>query len=528
MKTITDKPLPRWWNDVRERYQPEEILRFLQNNRHILEKRITKLDNNSYLYRWVHRLFSLVSGVAGVVDRVNARFLRVLLLVPGVRIGIRKYRDWKNHLNLRELVEFIRAKIYSLRHPPHNEGEMRLIGEIIDYASKHGFDYRKLIPRAQHGYLEKKNQLMQHKYFQEFSKTALERLLATQFSFNRNIFPVLPDSAFWHKFFEFCERKKVVDIILVNKNGERVSLKKGTPEKLASTDVMGILGRLAAIKNRGRRVFFIGHHEGYLGPYFVRSVIRKLGFDALAKNCNTVVGPRMFSNVVLRNGAANVGNLFITVPSQKTTAIQTTGLAEELRKTARRTQCLIKMPDPGLRMIAENDYADFMKAFVKGDAKSFEICTSSLTLGGLKELRAFMNTYAFAETMKEFSEEDYTLFKRVLGEAFLIFPEGSRSYVDPDGAVVMKYINPRYFEAYMRPGDYIAPINLVGGSDLTRGWRLRRATLGISMDEPFEVTPRMLKNYEQASLAVMKKIAALPNIKPVRFKEEIQNRVKAD
>ena len=70
MKTITDKPLPRWWNDVRERYQPEEILHFLQKNRHILEKRITGLDNNSYLYRWVHRLFSLVSGLAGIVDRV--------------------------------------------------------------------------------------------------------------------------------------------------------------------------------------------------------------------------------------------------------------------------------------------------------------------------------------------------------------------------------------------------------------------------------------------------------------------------
>jgi len=110
------------------------------------------------------------------------------------------------------------------------------------------------------------------------------------------------------------------------------------------------------------------------------------------------------------------------------------------------------------------------------------------------------------------------------GSSIFIFPEGSRSYVDPDGAVVMKYINPRYFEAYMRPGDYIAPVNLVGGSDLTRGWRLRRARLGISMDDPFEVTARMLKNFEKAGLAVMQKIAALPNIKIVRFKEEIQNR----
>ncbi|MCU0845883.1 MAG: hypothetical protein MUC76_13270 [Spirochaetes bacterium] len=524
MKTITNKPLSKWWNDVRERHQPEEILIFLQSNRHILEKRVARLDNNSYLYRWVHRLFSLFSEVAGILDRIFAIVMRFLLLIPAVRVVIQKYRDWKNHLNLKEIVEFIRAKIYSLRHPPHNEGEMKLIEEIIEYAAKHGFDYKTLIPRAQKKFLKKKNQLMQHKYFQEFSKTVLERLLAIQFSFHRNIFPVLPDSAFWHKFFEFLERRKVIDIILVNKNKKRTSLKSGTPHEIESTDVMGILRRLAAIKNSGRRIFFIGHHEGYLGPYFMRSVIRKLGFDTLTKNCNTVVGPRMFSNLVLRNGAANVGNLFLTVPSQKTTSIQTRGLAGELRKTAKRTQCLIKMPDPGLKMILENDYADFMNAFVRGDAKSFEICTSSLNQDELRELRAFFIKYGFAETMKEFSVEDYTLFKNVLGESFLIFPEGSRSYVDPDGAVVMKYINPKYFEAYMRPGDYIAPVNLVGGSDLTRGWRLRRARLGISMDDPFEVTARMLKNFEEAGLAVMQKIAALPNIKIVRFKEEIQNR----
>ncbi len=110
----------------------------------------------------------------------------------------------------------------------------------------------------------------------------------------------------------------------------------------------------------------------------------------------------------------------------------------------------------------------------------------------------FLKKYGFAETMKDFSEEDYALFKTCWRE-FPYLPEGSRSYVDPDGAVVMKYVNPKYFEAYLRPGDYIAPVNLVGGSDLTRGWRLRRATLGISMDEPFEVTARMLKNYEEGA-----------------------------
>jgi len=528
LKITIKKPLSWWWKNAKEHYQPDDIIKFLQNNKQILEKHISKLDNNSYLYRWVHRLFSLFSGVAGIADWITKLVQRFLLLFPGIRVLIQKFSDWKNHLNFQEFIEFLRAKMYSLRRPPHNEGDVQLIEEIMEYTSKHGFDYKTRIPELQKQFMDKKNQLMQHKFFQEFSKTALERLLAIQFSFHRNIFPVLPDSAFWHKFFEFLERKKVIDIILVDKGNRRTSFKHAAADEINSTDVIKILRRLMEIRNSGRRIFFIGHHEGYLGPYFVRSVVRKLGFDALTKNCNTVVGPRMFSNVVLRNGAANVGNLFITVPSQKTTAIQTHGLAEELRKTAKRTQCLIKFPDSGLKLIKKFDYTDFMNAFVYGNDETFKIYTSSLSNKEIKELKAFFKSYNFSENMKDFTMEDYDLFKKVLGESFLIFPEGSRSYIDPDGSVVMKYINPKYFEAYLRPGDYIAPINLVGGSDLTRGWRLRSAKLGISMDDPFEVTDKMMKNFEEAGLDVMKKIAALPNIKNVKYKEEIQFKIRTD
>jgi len=522
LKVTIKKPLSWWWSNAKKHYNPDEIIKFLQSNRKAFERQISKLDNNNYLYRWTHRLFSLFSLIAGIADWIFKLIQRFLLLIPGVRIVIQKFSDWKNHLNFEESIEFLRAKIYSLRRPPHKEEDLRLVEEILEFASKHGFDYKTSIPRAQKKYIEKKNQLLQHKFFQEFSKTALERLLAIQFSFDRNIFPVLPDSAFWHRFFEWCERKKLIDIILVDKNKKRTSLKKGSAGEIASTDVMKILEHLVEIKNKGHRIFFIGHHEGYLGPYFVRRVIRRLGFDTLAKNCNTVVGPRMLSNVVLRNGAANVGNLFLTVPSQKTTVIQTHGLAEELRKTSKRTQCLIKMPDSGLKMIKKFDYSEFMKAFVTGDDETFKNYTPTLSPREAKELKTFFKTYNFAETMKEFCKEDYNLFKNVLGECFLIFPEGSRSNIDPDGTVVMKYINPKYFEAYMRPGDYIAPINLVGGSDLTRGWRLRPATLGISMGDPYKVTAEMLKNFEESGLDVMKKIAALPNIKDVKFKKEIQ------
>jgi hypothetical protein len=67
----------------------------------------------------------------------------------------------------------------------------------------------------------------------------------------------------------------------------------------------------------------------------------------------------------------------------------------------------------------------------------------------------------------------------------------------------------------------------VGGSDLTRGWRLRSAKLGISMDDPFEVTSKMMNNIEESGLAVMKKIAALPNIKNVRYSEDIQFKARS-
>ncbi|HON79131.1 MAG TPA: hypothetical protein PK544_11615 [Spirochaetota bacterium] len=526
MKLTMKEPLSRLWEDAKAHYNPEEILKFLHSNRHILKKHIARLDNRKYLYRMAHWLFSLFSAAAWIADTALMLFHKFLALFPGRKIIVQRFLNLKNHVKFRESVEFMRAKIFALRRPPHNEGDLRLIEEMIQFASKHGFDYKNLIPGAQKKFLAMKHQLLQHKFFQEFSKSAVEKLLATQFLFHRNIFPVLPDSAFWHKLFEFLERKVVVDIILMNMNRQRTSFKHGSREEIASTDVIKILTRLAEIKKHGRRIFFIGHHEGYLGPYFVRSVIRKLGFDILTKNCNTVVGPRMFSNVVLRSGAANAGNLFVTVPSQKTTPIRTDGLADELRKVAKRTQCLIKMPDAGLQLIRNLDYTNFMNAFVYGSREAMEFYTSSLTPREVSDLNDFFMNYNFREAMKDFSIEDYNLFRQIMGESFLIFPEGSRSYTDHDGAVVMKYFNPKYFEAYMRPGDFIAPVNLVGGSDLARGWRLRKAVVGISMDYPFEVTRKMLKNFEEAGIAVMKKIAGLPNIKDVRFKEEIQFRNK--
>jgi len=522
MKSLINPALIHWWEEAREKYNPEEIARFFEENKDKFEEFLKQVDGNRIMYRTSNRMFSFFSRLADAADHISVSIQhRLTGMLPGLAVFIEKMRGWKNQLNFRELTDFTRTKLYSLRHPPHNEKAVQMVEEIMEFATTHGLDLNRFFPDAYQKFLEARNQLLQHKFFQEFSKSRLEQLLAVPFLFDRCIHPVLPDSAFWHRFFEYAERKKVRDIILVSKENEQVSFKHASAKEIASTETVRILNRISEIKATGRRIFFIGHHEGYLGPYFVRSVVRKLGFHDLTKNCNTVVGPRMFSNVVIRNGAANVGNLFLTVPSRKTTEIRTQGLAGELKKIARKTQCLIRLPEVGQELIEALDYNDFM-AVVTGDGKSIlERFFADIAPDRVEELKTYLADETVNAAFRDLKKPDYDLFKNIMRECFLLFPEGSRSYTDrEDGGVLMKYVNPRYMEAYMRPGDYIAPINLVGGSDLTNGWRLRKATLGISIDEPFEVTADMIENFRTEGLQVMQKIAALPNIKAVRFNQE--------
>ncbi len=520
MKLPDKDAMVNWLAEAKEKYTPDELPRFFVENKERLEEYIAQIDGYKIRYRLIDKVFSLFSRLAAAADRISLRVQHFFLRIPGLQNLIRNFREWKNHLNFQELIAFVKAKFYSLRRAPYNEKAIQAMEDVINFAASHGLDFKKHFPDIQQQFVERKNQLLQHKFFREFSKGRLEQLLAIPFSFNRCIFPVLPDTAFWHRFFEYQERKQVIDIVLVCRNGGRVSFRHGDPEAIRSSEVVRILRRISAIKAAGRRIFFIGHHEGYLGPYFVRSVLRKLGFDNLAKNCNTIVGPRMFSNLVLRNGAANVGNLFVTVPSQKTTAIRTEGLAEALQRTARKTRCLIKLPDAGLMLVETLDYEAFMASVIWGNNETYRQNTAMMNPEQAAELRAFLDAESYGDIMSDFTLQDFELFKNIMRECFLLFPEGSRSHIGPDGEVIMKYVNPKYMQAYMRPGDYIAPVNLVGGADLTRrGWRLSPAMLGISLDEPFEVTAEMIDNYRVEGLNVMRKIAALPNIKPVRFEQ---------
>ncbi|KZZ51729.1 hypothetical protein A3761_19850 [Oleiphilus sp. HI0123] len=107
-------------------------------------------------------------------------------------------------------------------------------------------------------------------------------------------------------------------------------------------------------------------------------------------------------------------------------------------------------------------------------------------------------------------------------EPFLIFPEGSRSYVAKDGSVTMKYVSPRFVQAYFRPDDVVLPISLVGGSDIGNSWRLKPANIGLCVGEPIKVSEEMIANFDTEGVGIMRKVAALPNIKTVNFDEDIQ------
>lgn len=521
MSKVTD-----WWQHEKEKLAQGDMLQFLQNNKNKLEKTLSNIHRNNLVYRATNLFFALVATIAGWIDKAKDWILSLFLKLPAPSVIKNFFRSTIEAINFKGLVDFISAKFYSLKNAPHHLPSLQLFEDVLAHAKKEGLELKKYFPDLAKKYQKRKHQLLQHSFFKEFSKNGIERFLATPFSFNRSLSPILPDSRLWHKLFDLLERRHIKDLILVNESGQRTSFKHDPKHLVDSSQVMQRLYQASLFKSAGRRVFIIGHHESYVGPYCVRSVLRRLGFENLAGNCNTVVGPRMFSNIVLKNGASNVGNLFLTLPSQRTTVVNQKDLAEALIKNAKRTQFLIKMPNSALRLLESMSYHDFMNRLVRFEHTQFEATIQGLDTEGQQEVRSFFDLAHRNGALDDLDRADFELFKSVMYEPFLLFPEGSRSYIDKNGDVTMKYVNPRYLDAYMRPGDVILPVNLVGGSDITKGLLLSVADMGLSVAEPFVVTREMIQNYQEEGLNVMRTIAALPNIKKVYFDEEIQARTK--
>jgi len=107
-------------------------------------------------------------------------------------------------------------------------------------------------------------------------------------------------------------------------------------------------------------------------------------------------------------------------------------------------------------------------------------------------------------------------------EPFLIFPEGSRSYVESNGDITLKYFNPKFLQAYLRPGDVILPLSLVGGSDIMQGISLKQGKLGLSLGSPYEVSAKMIENFAVEGIEIMRRIASLPNTKKVHLNDAVQ------
>lgn len=496
-----------------------------------LEKKLASIDKRDFFSSAMIFGLSIISTLAGAIDSVKNWLLNLLMKVPAPEIIKQSLHTLGVITNFKAMVEFIRTKFYAFKQAPYNEKLVKNFEELQARAHQQGVDLKQQFPDVIERFIERKNNILQHSYFKEFNKSSSERMLAIPFSFSRSLSPVLPDRSLWHKLFGLLESRYIQDVVLVDDDGKQVSLKHDSKKHVESSQSVRHLYEASVFKAHGHRVFIVGHHEGYLGPYFVRSALRRLGFDNLAENCNTVVGPRMFSSLLLKSGASNVGNLFLTLPSQKTTKVNADGLADALKRSARRTQFLIKMPNVGLTVIDQFSYRDFMQLLAhyqdlepELDKRSASLSWLDEVLTGpeLDELVAYLKDSDAANVMSDFDKQDYDLFKQVMNEPFLIFPEGSRSYVNDNGDITLKYFSPKFMQAYLRPGDVILPLSLVGGSDILDGIKLKKGKLGLSLGKPYEVTREMIDRYETEGVEVMRNIASLTNLKKVHFDEAIQ------
>ena len=533
---LADPVEPSLVQDLKQRANKAEALHFLQQNKARIEKSIESIDKRDLLLRFTSFMMSLFSKLAGLIDRVKHWVLDLLMKVPAPEFVKQGLHTMRVVTNFKAMVEFIRTKYYAFKQSPYNTKLAHHMDELMANATQQGLDFKQHFPEHVDKLVERKNQILQHSYFKEFNKSHIERLLAIPFSFKRSISPVLPDKALWHKFFGLLESRYIQDIFLVDDDGKQTSFKEGSKKQVESSHVVRQLYKASVLKAHGHRVFVIGHHEGYLGPYFVRSALRRLGFDNLVENCNTVVGPRMFSSLFLNSGASNVGNLFLTLPSQRTTKVNEQGLAEALQKCARRSQFLIKMPNVGLKLIEHFSYKDFMRlinnyaeleAELDGQLSrelnvSLSMLDEILSAPEKEDFIAYLIASNASTVMADFDKQDYDLFKHVMHEPFLIFPEGSRSYVNDNGDITLKYFNPMFVQAYLRPGDIVLPLSLVGGSDIVQGMKLIKGKLGLALAEPFEVTAEMIENFDTEGIELMRRIADLPNIKKVHLSDAVQ------
>ena len=199
----------QWWQQEKVKLAKGDALRFLQENKERLEKAITSIHERSLGYRVTNVLFTFFSIIAGFIDKLKDFIVTAFLKIPAPK-GLKDYlRSLLNVVNFQGIVGFLTAKFYSFKQAPQNVRAVQMMDDIIAHAKRDGLDVKKHFPDIAKKFQKRKNQLLQHNFFTEFSKSGLERFLATPFSFNRSIYPVFPDSTMWHNFFVYLENKNI-------------------------------------------------------------------------------------------------------------------------------------------------------------------------------------------------------------------------------------------------------------------------------------------------------------------------------
>ena len=101
MKLPDMQPFVRWLAEAKGKYTPDEVARFLVENREKLEEFVSHIDGDKILYRTSNRVLAFFARLAGVADRASERVQHHLLAIPGFRRLIERFRGWKNHLNFK-------------------------------------------------------------------------------------------------------------------------------------------------------------------------------------------------------------------------------------------------------------------------------------------------------------------------------------------------------------------------------------------------------------------------------------------
>ena len=200
----------QWWQQEKVKLAQGDALRFLHENKERFEKAISAIHERSFFYRATNVFFLFFAKVAGLVDKLKDFIVSTFLKIPAPQ-GLKDYlHSLVNAVNFKGIVGFFSAKFYAFKRAPQNVRVVQMMDDIIAFAKRDGLDVKKHFPDIAAKFFERKQQLLQHSFFKEFSKTGLERFLAMPFAFNRSISPVLPDSAMWHKFFVFLEKKYLI------------------------------------------------------------------------------------------------------------------------------------------------------------------------------------------------------------------------------------------------------------------------------------------------------------------------------